>query len=66
MQILVVQTNTEIPQLLQRFNGVYIGDCTTVALPDSLATKYPGCGGGKDPEKKSAAMMIFHLKNQKS
>jgi hypothetical protein len=31
--------------VLQRFNGVYIQDGTTIVLPDDLATLWQGCGG---------------------
>ena len=31
--------------LLQRFNGVYVQDGTTITLPDALATLWQGCGG---------------------
>ena len=31
--------------LLQRFNGVYILDSSTIALPDGLAEHWQGCGG---------------------
>jgi DDE family transposase len=30
---------------LQGFTGIYLGDGTTVALPDDYATQFPGCGG---------------------
>ena len=31
--------------LLQRFNGVYLLDSTTITLPDALAEQWQGCGG---------------------
>lgn len=31
--------------LLKKFPAVYIGDSTTVALPDDCAGEFPGCGG---------------------
>jgi hypothetical protein len=31
--------------LLQRFNGVYLLDSTTITLPDALASVWQGCGG---------------------
>ncbi|HET8647668.1 MAG TPA: IS4 family transposase, partial [Vicinamibacteria bacterium] len=40
----VVSDPTVIP-LLARFRGVYLLDSTTIALPDALATVWPGCGG---------------------
>jgi hypothetical protein len=32
--------------VLQRFNGVYLDDSSTVTLPDDLANVWPGCGKG--------------------
>ncbi len=31
--------------ILQRFNGVYLLDSTTITLPDALASVWQGCGG---------------------
>src|SRR4051812_44023932 len=31
--------------LLQRFTAVFVGDSTTITLPDELADVFPGCGG---------------------
>jgi hypothetical protein len=31
--------------VLQHFNGVYLTDSSVIALPDTLVTDYPGCGG---------------------
>ena len=31
--------------LLRKFTDVRIGDSTTIALPDELAERFPGCGG---------------------
>jgi hypothetical protein len=41
--------------LLQRFNGVYVQDGTTIPLPDALATLWQGCGGSTT-EGTSAAL----------
>lgn len=41
--------------LLQRFNGVYVQDGTTITLPDVLAHLWQGCGGGT-AEGTSAAL----------
>jgi hypothetical protein len=35
--------------LLQRFAGVYVLDCTSIALPAALAAVWPGCGNGTQP-----------------
>jgi len=31
--------------ILQQFNGIYLTDSSVIALPDSMAEDYPGCGG---------------------
>jgi hypothetical protein len=31
--------------LLRRFTAVYVGDATTVPLPEACAAEFPGCGG---------------------
>lgn len=31
--------------LLTRFPGVFLGDATTIPLPDTYAAEFPGCGG---------------------
>lgn len=41
-------------ELLQRFNGVYLQDSTTILLPEQFAQEYPGCGGGKPGQKNAA------------
>lgn len=33
--------------LLRRFAGVYVRDCSTIALPAALADVLPGCGNGR-------------------
>jgi hypothetical protein len=35
-----------VSALLERFNGVYVLDTTTISLPAALAAEFPGCGGG--------------------
>ncbi len=44
VQRLVTADAVAIP-LLQRVNGVYVQDSTTITLPAALATLWPGCGG---------------------
>ena len=43
--------------VLQRFNGVYIQDSTTITLPDALSEVWPGCGGSM-PQDTSAALKL--------
>lgn len=49
--------------LLQRFNGVYVQDGTTIALPDALAGLWQGCGGNTTPGTSAAlkAQVQFNL-----
>jgi hypothetical protein len=44
LQQTVAATPATIP-LLQRFQGVYVFDNTTLSLPAALAPLFPGCGG---------------------
>ena len=45
-QELVTSDPVMLP-LLQRFNGVYLQDSTTLTLPDELADLWAGCGGSR-------------------
>lgn len=47
--------------LLRRFNGVYLVDSSSLALPASLACRFAGCGGGAGGDDPSAlaAVKIF-------
>ncbi len=40
--------------LLQRFNGVYLQDGTTITLPDELADLWAGCGGSSEHGTRAA------------
>jgi hypothetical protein len=42
--------------LLDRFQAVYVSDCTVIALPGALATTWPGCGNASTPAPSSAAL----------
>ena len=44
VQQVVVAKPVAVP-ILQRFNGVYLLDSTTITLPDALASVWQGCGG---------------------
>jgi len=46
-----------VPELFGRFNGVYTQDGSVVALPASMAERYPGCGG-KGPEAGISSMRL--------
>jgi hypothetical protein len=41
----VVKAPPVLIQLLERFNGVYVHDSSTIALPREMAEQFPGCGG---------------------
>lgn len=57
LQRVVAATPAALP-LLQRFQGVYVFDTTTVGLPAALADVYPGCGGGPRPGVGLASLKI--------
>ncbi len=42
----VARREPGVSALLERFNGVYMLDATTISLPAPLAEEFPGCGGG--------------------
>lgn len=56
VQQVIVSDPVAIP-ILQRFNGVYLQDGTTITLPDELAALWPGCGGST-PEGTRAALKV--------
>jgi len=41
----VISSDATAPELLGRFNGVYLQDGTVISLPAALAQSWPGCGG---------------------
>jgi hypothetical protein len=41
----VISSEASAPELLGRFNGVYLQDGTIISLPAALAPQWPGCGG---------------------
>jgi hypothetical protein len=50
-----IQAEAVLLPVLQRFNGVYLQDGTTIRLPDVLAEVWAGCGGST-PTGTSAAL----------
>jgi hypothetical protein len=52
----VAATPPAIP-LLNRFQGVYVFDTTTLSLPATLASLFPGCGG-RAPGDGAAALKV--------
>ncbi len=55
----LVQTTPAALPLLQRFQGVYVEDCTSLALPAALAATYPGSGGPDAAGREPAALKAF-------
>lgn len=51
---------TALP-ILQRFAGVFLDDCTTIALPDELHEQYPGCGNQVAGAARAALKMLVRL-----
>ncbi len=53
----VIGTNSSATTLLQRFQGVYLLDSTTIPLPAALADLWRGCGGNT-PQAGRAALKV--------
>jgi hypothetical protein len=53
-----------LAELLQHFTAVFLGDSSTIALPDELASLFPGCGGKEGTS--AAALKIQVLWDLKS
>ena len=41
----IISSEARVPELLGRFNGVYLQDGTVLSLPAPLADQWPGSGG---------------------
>jgi hypothetical protein len=51
-------------ELLQAFTAVFIGDSTTISLPDELEHCFPGCGGKEAASKAALKIQIlWDIKN---
>jgi Transposase DDE domain len=46
-------------ELLKCFTAVFIGDSTTIPLPDELADLFPGCGGTEDTSNAALKLQIL-------
>jgi hypothetical protein len=53
-----VCTNPAPIELLNRFEAVVLEDSTTIALPDALQERWPGCGGSREH---TAAALKIHV-----
>jgi len=56
-QQLIAAAPVNVP-LLERFNGVFIGDSTSIALPDELEEEFPGCGGTEGSCKSALKIQV--------
>ena len=64
VETLITVDSQAIP-IMQRFNGVYIQDSSTITLPDELSAIWSGCGGSNS-ENTSSSVKIqvrWNLKN---
>ena len=57
VNVVIAADPVAIP-VLQRFNGVYLQDASTIVLPDALGEIYPGCGGST--AKNTSASVKVH------
>ena len=45
--------------LLEKFTAVFVGDSTTLALPDDYAAEFPGCGGKSGSGKAALKIQVL-------
>ena len=53
----VLTSEVSAPELLSRFNGVYVQDGTIISLPAELHNEWRGCGGST-PEAGQSSMRV--------
>src|SRR6266480_7146075 len=53
----VLSSEASAPELLSRFNGVYVQDGTVISLPPELRDEWRGCGGST-PEAGLSSMRV--------
>jgi Transposase DDE domain len=53
----VLSSEASAPELLSRFNGVYVQDGTSISLPPELGDQWRGCGGST-PEAGQSSMRV--------
>lgn len=53
----VLSSEASAPELLSRFNGVYVQDGTIISLPPELREEWRGCGGST-PEAGQSSMRV--------
>ena len=54
----VVQAEPVNIEILQRFNGVYIEDSSTIHLPEALAAVWSGCGGSAETSRSAVKLQV--------
>ena len=64
IETLVSADAVAIP-ILQRFDGVYLLDSSTITLPDALEEIWPGCGGRVSRNTKAALKLQVYLDLQR-
>lgn len=57
LQKTVIAVPVDTP-LLRRFTAVFVGDSTTVGLPEECAAEYPGCGGTSNAGKAALKIQV--------
>ena len=53
----VLCSEASVPEVLSRFNGVYVQDGTIISLPPELAEQWRGCGGST-PEAGQSSLRV--------
>lgn len=53
-----VQADETVAPLLQRFPAVLLHDSTSIALPDELGDRFPGCGGSYDRGRAAMKLQV--------
>lgn len=61
LEKLVLESCFTQPALFQKFNHVFIGDCTSVPLSSYFAEKYPGCGGSDGKTGKAGLKWFLRM-----
>ncbi len=57
----VISSEASAPEVLGRFNGVYLQDGTVISLPAALAQSWPGCGGSTPEAGRSSVRAQVRL-----
>jgi hypothetical protein len=57
----VISSEASAPEILSRFNGVYLQDGTVIGLPSSLAQQWQGCGGSTPQAGQSSLRLQARL-----